>query len=68
MNNKAAAVELFSSKYDEWINSQIGQTSAYEYEKSYDLFVQQLTKELLQISVGAENHDRKKKLYKLNLE
>ena len=52
---------IFSERYDSWVASQEGQTSAYEYERSFDEFMQQMGRELLQQSVGEEPQERKKK-------
>ena len=58
---KAQVMSMFSERYDAWVTSQEGQTSAYEYERSFDEFMQQMGHELLQQSVGAELDERKKK-------
>lgn len=60
MNNQAAVLEFVSSKYAEWTKSQEGQKSAYDYEESYDHFIQVLSKGILQLSVGQEDKSRKK--------
>ena len=59
---KAQVMSMFSERYDAWVTSQEGQTSAYEYERSFDEFMQQMGHELLQQSVGAELDERKKSL------
>ena len=58
---KAAVMAKFSERYDTWLALQEGQTSAYEYERSFDAFMQQMGRELLQASVGEEKSARKKK-------
>ena len=60
-NKKAKAMAMFSERYDAWVVSQEGQTSGYEYERSFDVFMQQMGRELLQHSVGEEKSARKKK-------
>jgi hypothetical protein len=60
MTNKAEVMAIFSTKYDAWSESQKGQTDAYEYERSFDEFMQQMSQELLQQSVGQEADSRKK--------
>ena len=61
MIDKAQATALFLSKLEAWEASQIGQTSGYEYEKSYSAFVSELSKELFQLSIGDLPKDRNKK-------
>lgn len=61
MEEKAKVIAIFSERYDAWKASQEGQSSAYEYEKSFEEFMQQMGRELLQRSVGEENNSRKKK-------
>jgi hypothetical protein len=60
MTNKDAAMAIFSAKYEVWAKSQEGQTNAYEYEKSFDEFMQQVSREIFQESVGREADNRKK--------
>lgn len=60
-SKKAKVMAMFSARYDAWVASQQGQTSAYEYERSFDEFMQQMGRELLQQSVGDEAQGRKKK-------
>jgi len=57
---KSRIMSKFSEKYDEWSLSQQGQTDAYAYEASYDRFMREISKELLQESVGHERDPRKK--------
>jgi hypothetical protein len=59
---KSRIMSIFSERYDEWDKSQEGQTDAYEYEASFDKFINKMSKELLQQSVGEESDSRKKKL------
>ena len=59
---KSRIISIFSKRYDEWDKSQEGQTDAYEYESSFDKFINKMSKELLQQSVGEESDSRKKKL------
>lgn len=61
MEEKAKVMAIFSERYDAWKASQEGQSSGYEYERSFDAFMQQMGKELLQLSVGEETDSRKKK-------
>lgn len=49
------------SKIREWHESQKGQTSAYEYEKTFDEMWQQLGQEILQESLGELPSDKNKK-------
>lgn len=58
---KTKVMNMFSARYDAWMASQGGQTSAYEYERSFDEFMQQMGRELLEQSVGEEKSVRKKK-------
>ena len=58
---KAQVMTMFSERYDAWVTSQEGQTSAYEYERSFDEFMQQMGRELLQHTIGEETSARKKK-------
>ena len=51
----------FSERYDDWSSSQQNQTDSYAYEASYDKFMREMSKELLQESVGHERDSRKKK-------
>lgn len=60
-SKKAKVMAMFSERYDAWVASQAGQTSAYEYERSFDEFMQQMGQQLLQHSVGEEQNARKKK-------
>ncbi|MEM9832343.1 MAG: hypothetical protein AAF944_17055 [Bacteroidota bacterium] len=59
MAEKAKVIAIFSERYDAWKASQERQSSAYEYEKSFEEFMQQMGRELLQRSVGEENISRK---------
>ena len=43
---------LLSSKYQQWESSQQGQTSGYDYEKTFVEMWQQLGHQLLQEGVG----------------
>ena len=54
---------IFSTKYEGWVESQKGQKDAYEYERSFDEFMQRVSKEILQQNVGRESDSRKKKRY-----
>lgn len=60
MTHKEEIMAIFSDRYEEWVASQKGQQDAYQYEKSFDEFMQQVSKELLQQSVGKEEDRRKK--------
>lgn len=61
MEEKAKAVAIFSECYDAWKASQQDQSSGYEYERSFDEFMQQMGQALLQQSVGEQANKRKKK-------
>lgn len=60
MTSKEEAMAIFSAKYEAWSKSQEGQKDAYTYEKSFDEFMQQVSREILQESVGRESDSRKK--------
>ena len=60
MTRKEEAMAIFSAKYETWSKSQEGQKDAYAYEKSFDEFMQQVSREILQESVGREADGRKK--------
>ena len=49
------------SKIHEWEASQKGQTSAYDYEKTFDQMWQELGKKVLQESLGEIPSDKNKK-------
>ena len=61
MIHKKKATALFLEKLEVWEKSQQGQTSAYAYEKSYEEFINLLSKELLQESIGNLPKDRNQK-------
>lgn len=61
MIDESKATALFLEKLRAWQSSQVGQTSGYEYERSYEQFVQSLSSELLQESVGPLPKDRNQK-------
>jgi len=52
---------IFLSKIQNWVDSQTDQTSAYEYEKSFDEMWQQLGTQVLQQSLGALPQNKNKK-------
>lgn len=60
MTKKEEIMAIFLVKYDAWVESQKGQTDAYEHERSFDEFMQQAGRELLQGSVGGKTDNRKK--------
>lgn len=60
MTHKEEVMAIFSDRYEEWAASQKDQKDAYAYEKSFDEFMQQVSQELLQQSVGRESDHRKK--------
>lgn len=60
MTNKEEAMAIFSANIEAWVESQNGQTDAYEYERSFDEFIQKVSREILQESVGREPDSRKK--------
>lgn len=49
------------AKIQHWQESQVGQKSGYEYEKSFNELMQEIGKEILENSVGDEPDGRKKK-------
>jgi len=61
MIDKKKATALFLEKLECWERSQVGQTSGYEYERSYEQFIQSLSHELLQESLGPVPRDRNQK-------
>ncbi len=62
MEMKDHALEgLLMERITKWQESQQGQTSAYEYERSFSEMMQGLGREILQASVGHEEKSRKKK-------
>lgn len=60
MTSKEEALAIFSTKYEAWVESQKGQQDAYEYERSFDEFMQRVSREILQENVGREPNTRKK--------
>lgn len=60
MTNKEEAMAIFSTQYELWVESQKGQKDAYEYERSFDEFMQQVSHSVFQESVGKEPDARKK--------
>lgn len=52
---------MMLSKVKAWQQSQEGQNSGYEYERSFSEMMHCLGQEILQASVGEEKHSRKKK-------
>lgn len=55
------SLEKIIIEIQQWHKSQEGQTSAYEYEKTFDHMWQKLGKEVLQQSVGELPIDKNKK-------
>jgi len=51
----------FEQAYRKWLNSQEGQTSAYEYEKSFEEFMQEVKKATLQTTIGSDSKSRNSK-------
>jgi hypothetical protein len=68
--------EEFSNLYEqfsEWQTSQLGQTDGYEYERSFETFVQQLNTSLFKMATNVDEQDktiseRSKKKSKRNTE
>ena len=58
---KAQFLTLCSQDYDEWNDSQEGQTDPYEYERSLDELMTRLGRRMLQMSVGEVPFDHRKK-------
>jgi hypothetical protein len=53
--------ERFLELYDQyiiWQKSQEGQTDGYEYERSFETFVQQMNKDLFKITTESDNSDK----------
>ncbi len=61
MIDKKKATVLFLEKLEAWEKRQQGQTSGYAYEKSYEEFINSLSRELLQESIGKLPKDRNQK-------
>jgi hypothetical protein len=53
--------ELIMQKIKEWKESQKGQTDGYEYERTFDVMMQNIGKDVLQESVGKIPENRKEK-------
>ena len=51
----------FEQAYRNWLSSQERQTSAYEYEKSFAEFMQEVKKSTLQTTVGSDSKSRNSK-------
>lgn len=54
-------VTNFEEEYRKWLSSQEGQTSAYEYEKSFMEFMRQVSKATLQTTTESEFKSRNSK-------
>lgn len=54
-------VTLALQDYDAWHSTQDGQTDAYEYERSFDQMMTNLSNKLYQMSVGKVPSDHRKK-------
>lgn len=61
MTTKEEAMAICSAKYEVWVKSQEGQQDACEYEQSFDAFMRQASREILQAGVGREADHRKKR-------
>lgn len=58
-------VKNFETKYREWLSSQKGQKSAYDYEKSYTGFIREISKDTLESTTASDYKSRNsKKKYK----
>ncbi|MCY7357321.1 MAG: hypothetical protein LH609_07580 [Rudanella sp.] len=57
--DKQQAVDLFLVKLADWENA--SKPDAYTYEKSFEQFIQSLSSDLLQLSVGPLAQDRNTK-------
>jgi len=59
---KEEFMKIAWEKYSKWSKSQEGQTSGYEYEKTFDQMIVQMGRELLENETTAsETRARKKK-------
>jgi hypothetical protein len=56
-----AVVSNFEAKYREWLKSQEGQESAYDYESSYTEFMRQISNETLQTTTSSDLKSRNSK-------
>ena len=54
-------VSNFEDKYRAWLTSQQGQTSAYEYEKSFVELMQEVSQQTLQETTKSEHKSRNSK-------
>lgn len=54
-------VTNFEQEYRKWLSSQAGQTSAYEYEKSFEEFMNEVKKATLQTTTESEFKSRNSK-------
>jgi len=57
----ASAIEIFKKHYTSWYASQQGQTSGYEYEKSYVDMMSEVGQEVLRASLGEVPKDKNRK-------
>jgi len=58
-------VNNFESKYRNWLSSQDGQKSAYDYEKSYTDFMREISQDTLESTTSSNYKSRNsKKKYK----
>jgi len=56
-----SVVTNFEEEYRKWLSNQEGQTSAYEYEKSFVEFMRQIGKTTLQATTESEHKSRNSK-------
>lgn len=54
-------VNNFETKYREWLSSQNGQKSAYDYEKSYTDFIREISKDTLASTTASAYKSRNSK-------
>jgi hypothetical protein len=58
---KAKMFTIFSEKIEQWLEEQEQQTDGFEYERSYVETIQDISKEVFQMSLGAEPKSKNQK-------
>jgi hypothetical protein len=61
---KSEMLAIFSDKTDQWMSSQNGQTDGFEYERSYTGAIQDISREVFQLSLGKIPQSKNKKNFK----
>ena len=60
---KEQFLSLASHDYDQWSESQKGETDPHEYERSFEELMAKFSQRLFQVSVGEVPLDHRKKNY-----